>query len=142
MMRRLVLPAEFRQQIIEHARSERPNECVGLLAGRGDVVERVFPIVNEAKSPTRFFAAEGLFEPMRAMRAAGLELVGIYHSHPDAPAVPSQRDREENYYPEALHVIVSLVGEEPNLRAWRLAQDEAEEVELVQEPAAIQPFQG
>jgi len=142
MRRRLVLGAEFRRQIVEHARAERPNECVGLLAGRGEVVERVHPIANEAKSPTRFFAAEGLFEPMRAMRAAGLELIGIYHSHPDSPAVPSVRDREENYYPDAVHVIVSLEGDEAEVRGWRLAEDGAEEVRLVQDGSAIQPFQG
>jgi proteasome lid subunit RPN8/RPN11 len=127
---RLVLPARFREQLIDHARAERPNECVGLLAGNGHVVERVFPLANEANSPTRYLAAAGLFEPMRAMRAAGLELVGIYHSHPTSPPIPSKRDLEENYYPEAVHVIVSLDEGQQALRAWTLSETPTE-IELV-----------
>lgn len=108
MSRTLILPNSIRERIIQHALAERPLECVGLLAGRGDVVERDFRLVNEATSPTRFFAAESLFQPMRDMREAGLDLLGIYHSHPETPAIPSRRDIEENFYPDAVHVIVSL----------------------------------
>ena len=50
MTRRLVLPPEFRRRIIEHALAERPNECVGLLAGHVNVVERVYPLPNEANT--------------------------------------------------------------------------------------------
>jgi [CysO sulfur-carrier protein]-S-L-cysteine hydrolase len=128
--RRLVLPADIRRRIIEHASAERPLECVGLLAGRGDTVERLYPLANEARSETRFFAAAGLFQPMRDMRESGLELLGIYHSHPTTPPVPSKRDHEENYYPEAVHVIVSLIEDAPVLRGWVMNAQGTKEVEL------------
>jgi [CysO sulfur-carrier protein]-S-L-cysteine hydrolase len=131
MSRRLVLPPELRQRIIDHALAECPNECVGLLAGHGDVVERVSPLINEANSPTHFFAAESLFAPMRTMRDAGLDLVAIYHSHPTSPPHPSRRDMEENYYPDTVHLIVSLLHDEPMMKAWLLSPDDAQEVEMI-----------
>ena len=134
MTRTLILPDSIRERIIEHAVLERPLECVGLLAGIDGCVEQDYRLVNEAKSETRFFAAESLFQPMRAMREAGLDLLAIYHSHPASPAVPSRRDREENYYPDALHVIVSLMDGEPTLRGWRMDSEGVEEVELVTSP--------
>ncbi len=44
---------------------------------------------------------------MREIRAAGLELLGIYHSHPTGENKPSARDIERAYYPEAAYFIVS-----------------------------------
>ena len=131
MTPRLILPDSIRTRIVEHALVERPLECVGLLAGTNNVIERDYPLVNEAESATRFFAVEGLFGPMREIRQAGLELLAIYHSHPLTPAVPSRRDCEENYYPETVHVIVSLAGNEPEVRGWMMTTDEVAEVELV-----------
>jgi [CysO sulfur-carrier protein]-S-L-cysteine hydrolase len=130
MSRRLILPTELRQRVIDQALTERPNECVGLLAGRGDIVEHAFPLINEAKSSTRFFAAESLFAPMRSIRDAGLDLVAIYHSHPTSPPTPSRRDIEENYYPDTVHLIVSLLHDEPTMKAWLLSPDDAREVEM------------
>jgi len=137
MSRRFVLPPMIRQRIIDHALAERPLECVGLLAGKGDVAERIYPLANEAKSSTRFFAAEGLFVPMREMRNASLDLVAIYHSHPNSPPRPSRRDMDENQYPDAIHVIVSLVDDQPTMKAWLLASDDAEEVDIVDSAAFI-----
>lgn len=130
MNRRLVLQPEFRQRVIKHALAERPFECVGLLAGQGDRVERVYPLVNELHSPTRYFAAESLFAPVRDMREDGLELVAIYHSHPSSPPTPSRRDIEENYYPDTIHLIVSLLDDEPTMKAWLLSPNDVREVEL------------
>ena len=131
MSRRLVLPSEIRRRIIEHALAERPHECVGLLAGHGDVVERAFPLINEANSPTSYFAAESLFAPFRDMRENGLELVAIYHSHPSSPPTPSRRDIDENYYPDAIHLIVSLLDDDPTMKAWLLSPEAVEEVEMI-----------
>ena len=63
-----------------------------------------------------------LFAAFRAMRESGLELLAVYHSHPDSEPVPSRRDVEENTYGETVvHLIIGLTGREPELRAWWLA---------------------
>jgi len=59
----------------------------------------------------------------RAMDAAGEELFGIYHSHPASAAFPSPTDRMEAFYPDALYVLVSLRGDPPGMRAFRIASD-------------------
>lgn len=114
-----------------HALGSRPEECCGLLSGRGRLITHHHPLRNDADRPeTRYFAApEGLFAAMRRIREAGQELLGIYHSHPRAPAYPSVSDVEMAFYPEALYFIISL---EPrvDLRAFRIEGSMVEDVAI------------
>lgn len=97
-----------------HAHAERtyPHECCGLLLGKLDgaikVVETIRVVVNAwdeavahelADEPTLTQTRRYWIDPsdmlaaMRAARQHNLEIIGIYHSHPDNPAVPSECDR-------------------------------------------------
>jgi proteasome lid subunit RPN8/RPN11 len=67
-------------------------------------------------------------EAVVALRQSKTEIVAIYHSHPDAPAVPSQVDLDLNYYGTVARIIVSLQGLEPEVRIWRLDPDSCEEL--------------
>jgi proteasome lid subunit RPN8/RPN11 len=125
---RLVIPDSVLARVIEHTRAELPNECCGLLAGRiadgvGLVTERV-PIANDLASPIRFLTnARDLFEAFRRLRGLKLELLAVYHSHPNSPPVPSRHDVEQNTYGETVvHLIVGLEGAVPNVRAWWLGE--------------------
>ncbi len=112
---------EHLEEIIAHARAEAPNECVGLLFGRDDRVERVWRGTNIHRSPFSYqMDPAELLRAFREMEAMGLELVGIYHSHPAAPAYPSKTDVARAYYPEAVYVIVSLQEDPPVIRAFRI----------------------
>src|SRR5438876_9285072 len=98
----VTIPGPVLAAVVAHARAEYPNECCGLLAGSGDRVTKYLPVVNELASPTAYRSEpHGLFAAYKAMRAAGLDLVAIYHSHPTSAPVPSQRDLAENAYPGA-----------------------------------------
>ncbi|MBM3470566.1 MAG: M67 family metallopeptidase [Armatimonadetes bacterium] len=95
--------------IVYHARQQYPNECCGLVAGRGSRVERVFLGTNVERSPFTYrFDPQEQFRFFREMDVLGLELLGIYHSHPRSPAYPSQTDIAQAFYPEAAYLIVSL----------------------------------
>ena len=59
------------------------------------------------------------------------ELVAIYHSHPASQPYPSPTDRAESHYPDAVYVLVSLRGEVPEVRAFRIEDDVVREVVLV-----------
>jgi proteasome lid subunit RPN8/RPN11 len=48
-----------------------------------------------------------------------LDIVGVYHSHPSGPPVPSPRDLAEAHYPDWLFLIVGAAG--LSLRAFRIA---------------------
>ena len=67
----------------------------------------------------------------RRLRGTGRAVIGSYHSHPATPAVPSPRDVAEAHYPEFLWLIVSLQGDEPDYRLYRMAGGESFELELI-----------
>jgi proteasome lid subunit RPN8/RPN11 len=116
-------------QLIGQAQAEAPNECCGMLAGRGEVVEAIFPGRNRDQSPrTYLMDPEDQIRAFRAMDEHGWDLVAIYHSHPHTEAVPSRTDRERALdqdgaplFPETRYVIVSLRdAARPQVRAFRL----------------------
>lgn len=128
MITRLLVPRPLLDAVLAHALAELPNECCGLLAGViEDGVGRVrqhFPVRNDLASPTEYATnAADLLAAMKAVRAAGMVELAIYHSHPTSAPVPSRKDLDRNFWGEAaVHVIVGLAGEEPDVRAWWLAE--------------------
>ena len=135
----LILTRAQFTQILAHTRAEAPNEACGLLAGTAGRVTHVLPATNVADNPR----IEYLMDPhdqlrhFRAIEEQGLELLGIYHSHPTSPAYPSPTDLAMAYYPEAVYIIVSLMrSDSPTLRAFRLVDGEVSEVDLRLAPAA------
>lgn len=92
--------------------ARRHEEACGLLAGHVDrgvaIVDQVIPMRNALQSPVRYRLdpAEQL-EAFDWIDSQGLELVGIYHSHPAGPESPSQIDISEAYYPQAVYWIWS-----------------------------------
>ena len=119
--------------MVEHARREPQHECCGLLAGRDGVITRVLPATNAASNPARSYeiAPEELFQLMREMRAAGLELLGIYHSHPQGANAPSPRDVERAYYPDAAYFIISPRSDAARpVRAFSIRDGRVTELEI------------
>ena len=131
----LFLSREIRDQMMEQARRELPNECCGLLAGAGNRVTEIFPAVNALASPTEYeIAPQELFELFRTMREKRLDLVAIYHSHPSGDNVPSQRDLDRAYYPQAAYVIVSPDASSPNpVRTFQISGDDWRECSVLVE---------
>ncbi|MEX1130130.1 MAG: M67 family metallopeptidase [Vicinamibacterales bacterium] len=115
-IRRAVIDA-----VVGHARREDPMECCGLLIGAGDDVLESRPARNLRQSRTAYLVdPEDHFAAIRAARAAGLAVVGGYHSHPRSIPVPSVTDIAEATDPEFLYVIVSLAATEPEIAAYRI----------------------
>lgn len=111
-----------------HARSASPEECCGLLGGRGGVAESVYPLRNVAADRTNAYEAapEELFAAQRLMRERGETLLAIYHSHPrsEDPA-PSPSDVRLAFYPAAIYFIIGLRDDgECVLRAFRISERE------------------
>jgi proteasome lid subunit RPN8/RPN11 len=111
-----------------HARVCAPAECCGLLGGRGEKAETVYPLCNVARSPSVAYEAapEELFDAQRRMRARGESLVGIYHSHPrSADPAPSPTDVRLAFYPDAVYFIIGFdEGGDCVLRAFRVSERE------------------
>src|SRR6266481_10198626 len=87
------------QEMVAHARSTYPNECCGAMLGRvdGDSKQVTIALVLEnafaGKQAARYeLRPEDLLEAERQARRQGLDMIGIFHSHPDCDAYFSETD--------------------------------------------------
>jgi proteasome lid subunit RPN8/RPN11 len=127
------VPKTIVVEMIANARREPALECCGLLAGRDGAITRVYPAANVAENSAISYeiAPKEIFSLMRAMRAAGTEMLGIYHSHPNGKNEPSPRDIEEAYYSEAAYFIISPRDDsERRVRAFSIREGRVEELEI------------
>ena len=118
-----------RNEIFEHAKGSPSLEICGILAGKNGRVEKVYKMTNTSETPELcyFMDSKEQFKIIKEIRGLGLELVGIYHSHPESQAYPSGKDVELAFYPEAAYIIISLQGGEPVIRAFRIVEGEIKE---------------
>ncbi|BCJ86004.1 Mov34/MPN/PAD-1 family protein [Effusibacillus dendaii] len=95
-------------ELVAHLKRELPGEGVGALLGRGQAV-RYHPLQNIAMDQTHFAVSPTEWVSLlHELETTQERLVAIVHSHPSAPPVPSQEDREQFLYPESNLLIVSL----------------------------------
>lgn len=110
--------------------SHVPLEACGLLAGTDNRVEKVIGIPNQAQSPVRFVMDP--YEQLKAfdwIEANGLDLLGIFHSHPAGPETASATDIVEAAY-EVVHVIWSRIEDRWQARGFWIENGWASEVSL------------
>lgn len=140
----LALSAQQLAAMSAHAERVYPEECCGLMVGEirpeeGESQKRLMKIVpldNEwtaaafpaedstasAQTKRRRYqiAPEDMLQTQRQARAQGLAIIGVYHSHPDHEAVPSECDRALAW-PEYAYVIVSVrSGQAVDVQNWAL----------------------
>lgn len=135
----ITLEPKARKLLLEDAVNAFPDECCGFLLGTSDEDDRRIVteiiVVNNAKegdkrrrfaiAPLDYLKAEAYAEKKQ------LQLLGIYHSHPNHPAVPSEHDRVAAQ-PFFSYIIVSVLEKIPGaLRSWRLNDDHHFEEEEV-----------
>lgn len=118
---RLLIPESHIQAMVQHSISCLPEEASGLVGGQwvdGNALsEVIIPVVNVLHSPTRYqMEPRGQIQALAELEKRGLDLIGIFHSHPSGPDIPSPTDVAEFQYPGVLSIILS-----PNSQAagWR-----------------------
>ncbi len=125
------LTDQHRCQIVEHCESWQPNEGCGLIAMDGDTVTAVYPADNELASPTGFtIPPQQHVNALLDAEANGWRLGGVFHSHPNGPAVPSEIDIHGALDPEWVYLVVGLAGE-VEVRAWSIMNGEVAEISLI-----------
>lgn len=142
----LSIPASILKQIWQHGGRSYPEEGAGLLLGGEDGgyrhVARLHPLPNRFESGLRHnryrIDPKDMLEGERKAERLGLDVIGVFHSHPDHPASPSEFDRQWAL-PWYSYVITSVVhGKAIESRAWRLREDRTaffeEKVEIVEIP--------
>jgi [CysO sulfur-carrier protein]-S-L-cysteine hydrolase len=120
-------------EIVAHALRDAPNECCGVIAGRGGEATAVHAAENLAASPFRF-EIDGLtlMRLLDAFESDGQELAAIYHSHTRSEPYPSQTDLNfAALWPGVEWLIVGVPRDgEPIVRAYRIEDGEVSEGEL------------
>ncbi|MXW31140.1 MAG: M67 family metallopeptidase [Chloroflexi bacterium] len=117
------LPAEIRDEMVQHALEEDPNECCGILAGAGGIVLQHYRITNTEKSPYRYsMDGRELNQVLRELDDNGWEMQVIYHSHTHSPAYPSDTDvRLAANWPDPYYLLVSLMDKQsPDVRLFTI----------------------
>ena len=121
-------------RMIAHARDEAPSECCGLLAGPADCITGIDPMHNLSsdhplvrdlnvpadRSLRYVMDPKEQFQVVKRIRASGLTLMGIYHSHPHSAAFPSETDVRLALAADVFYIIISLAGIEANVRAFTI----------------------
>ncbi|MBW4579062.1 MAG: M67 family metallopeptidase [Tildeniella nuda ZEHNDER 1965/U140] len=147
----LTLPADRLQAIHAHAERTYPEECCGLLLGTiaadKRVVHDVYEVLNAwdtdaahqlndnaafTKTRRYWIAPEDMLAGMREARRRNLEIIGIYHSHPDYPAVPSECDRAIAWSQYSYLIVSVEQGIAKDVRSWTLNEQHLFESEAIQ----------
>lgn len=138
-MTEIHFPREIIAEIATQANRDYPYETCGLLLGQADTarrtVQRIYPVDNVAPEDQkrRYFQADprGVLHGQQLADEQGLSVIGVYHTHPDHPAEPSQTDREQAW-DEFSYLIVEVravgIG---RMRCWRFNSGQFQEEMIV-----------
>jgi proteasome lid subunit RPN8/RPN11 len=131
MGRQLVVGKEHEREILVYVESQLPLEACGLLAGKNGQVEKVLLVRNQAQSPVRFVMdPQEQFNAFEWIESRGLELLGIFHSHPTGPETASVTDIAEAAY-EVVHIICSRMQNTWTMRGFWIENGASTEVPLL-----------
>lgn len=121
----IIYQSDIETQLTEEARNGFPFEITGFLLGHltdDEIVTELYPVQNIAKHQERRFEIDSLdyIKVETYALARGLDIIGIYHSHPDYPAIPSKHDLI--YAQEVFaYLIISIDANATSLiNSWKL----------------------
>ncbi len=132
-MDQLFLPSRIRQELSAHALQVLPAEAVGFLAGKDRKVELVIPLANIASAGAFLADPFSQYLAEREIESRGLQVLGIYHSHPGGCTCLSKQDIEFGKAWSCAHLVLSIdpsVGHIQELQAYNIIRGEAHDVEL------------
>jgi len=143
----LQLSAQQIQHLTAHATRTYPEECCGLLLGSllpdrplkqvvkiwetvnawnpevGSELSTVILQLGTGKRDRFWIAPQDLLAAQRYAHDHQINIVGIYHSHPDHPAVPSESDRLLAWSAYSYLILSVRSGIVSDYRCWTLDQD-------------------
>jgi proteasome lid subunit RPN8/RPN11 len=138
----LVVPSHLIGQMNSHLEKAYPEEGAGFLVGEKGEVKEILALSNSREDGARhnrfLFTPEDYLQAEMQAEKLGLDLIGVYHSHPDCPNIPSEYDRE--WAQPFFSYIITRVdnGQAVSSRSWRLVEDrsryEEEEIQILEKP--------
>lgn len=129
------IPKTIHDDMITHAQEGFPLEVCGILGGAGDTVSVNYRMTNSDASNEHFMMdPKEQFAVVKELRAKGLSMLAIYHSHPETPARPSEEDIKLALTPDVSYVIVSLADAAvPVIKSFKIGSGnvEVEPIEII-----------
>jgi len=123
----LVVSGHLIERIADHVEKAYPEEGAGFLLGNEGEVKEILALSNAREDTARhnryLITPEEYLKAELKAEGLGLSLIGVFHSHPDCPNVPSEYDRE--WAQPFFSYIISRVdeGKVVSHRSWRLVED-------------------
>jgi proteasome lid subunit RPN8/RPN11 len=149
----LKIDADLLQQIHAHGESSYPEEGAGLLLGTvsdGEKTVSAIHILENAREDTArhnryLLTAQDYLRAEQEAARRGLDVLGVFHSHPDHPDRPSEFDREWAM-PWFSYIITRIeAGKAASSRSWRLAEDRSqfdeEEIRITSKQVTVDRIQ-
>ena len=126
----VMMPEAMVERIRKCAEGAYPNECCGFLLGIADektlFIKNLLEVENAADDSRQnryLIPAKDFFSAENSGKKLGLDIIGVYHSHPDHPAVPSIVD-QENAVIDYLYLILNVTnGQAGELSGWIFNRD-------------------
>lgn len=130
----ITLPKSVYDDIVSHALEANPIEACGYLAGLNGEVKYAIRMKNIDNSAEHFsFDPQEQFDAFKKTQKEGLRLLAAYHSHPETPARPSVEDIKLAYDPNISYLIISLAGETPDVKSFKIKNSIVEKEEITYE---------
>lgn len=121
-MQKIILSESDKKILSEYSENQKPNESCAILFGKKGKVSDLFLTENIEESPVNFtISNEQLIKGYKMAEEKSLDVVGIFHSHPDSDAFPSNTDKKFMQSNPVVWIIYSGINK--NFRAFILESD-------------------
>jgi len=121
-LQKITLSDTDKKILSEYSENQKPNESCAILFGKNDKVLDLFLTENIEKSPVNFtISNKQLIEGYKIAEEKEMEVIGIFHSHPDSDAYPSNTDKKFMQSNPVVWIIYSGINK--NFRAYLLETD-------------------
>ena len=110
-MQKIIISQSDKKTLAEHAENEKPNESCAILFGKNNLVSEVFLTKNVEESPLNFtISNEQLIQSYNLAEERKKEVIGIFHSHPNSEAYPSNTDKKFMHSNPVVWIIYSGIS--------------------------------
>ena len=124
-MQKIILKQSDKKILAQYSENQKPNEACAILFGKEDEVLDIFFTDNIEESPINFtISNEQLIEAYKIAEDQNVEIVGIFHSHPNSEAFPSNTDKKFMQSNPVAWIIYSGINK--NFKAYILESDSIE----------------
>ena len=129
----ITIPKHIYDDLIQHAKKGFPLEICGILGGTDDTVSAIYRMTNTDASNEHFMMdPKEQFSVVKDLRAKGLAMLAIYHSHPETPARPSEEDIKLALTPDVSYIIISLADtERADMKSFKISNGNVIAEEIV-----------